>query len=149
MVFDKKFKNFLNHKEEYLSKARSKAKNRQRAAKRTPEDAGDAEYYNEEEVLSNTGSDYQYRDATDMQAAYDQLLTGKRGKGGRCELFHCEHYENLFRQAEFQHLLECGSEQEQALQSVSKDALLAELFDDPSVMMLYSINPYQLADELA
>jgi len=43
-------------------------------------------------VLSNTGSDYQYRDADDMQAAYDQMTTGKKRKGANKQLFHCEKY---------------------------------------------------------
>ena len=105
MLFDKKFKNFLNHKDEFLSKARRKVKAARKGAKRTYEDVGDAEYYNEEEVLSNTDSDYQYQDAEDMQAAYDQMLTGKKGKSGKLQLCHCEMYENLFREEEFRSLL--------------------------------------------
>jgi len=50
-------------------------------------------------VLSNTGSEYQYRDADDMQAAYDQMMTGKKRKGGSFELFHGELFENEFREA--------------------------------------------------
>ena len=84
-----------------------------------------------------------------MQAAYDQMLTGKKGKSGKLVLYHCEMYENLFREQEFRSLLECGTDEEQELQSVSKVSVLNQLFDDPSVMMLYSINPYTLADELA
>ena len=45
--------------------------------------------------------------------------------------------------------MECGTEEEQELQSITKGSLLTQLFDDPSVMMLYSINPYLVADELA
>lgn len=33
--------------------------------------------------------------------------------------------------------------------SINKDTLLEYLFNEPAVMMLYSINPYQLGDELA
>lgn len=33
--------------------------------------------------------------------------------------------------------------------SINKDSLLEYLFNEPAVMMLYSINPYQLGDELA
>ena len=33
--------------------------------------------------------------------------------------------------------------------SISKDRLLNYLFDEPAIMMLYSINPYLLGDELA
>ena len=32
--------------------------------------------------------------------------------------------------------------------SINKDSLLEYLFNEPAVMMLYSINPYQLGDEL-
>jgi hypothetical protein len=112
-------------------------------------EGGDAEYYNEEEVLSNTGSDYQYRDANDMQAAYDQMTTGKKRKGSHMQLYHCEYYENEFRRYEFDNLLASSSQEEQALFSISKDRLINYLFDEPCVMMLYSINPYQLGDELA
>lgn len=96
MLFDKKFKNFLNHKQEYLDRARKgkKEDSKRRNGKKKYENLGDAEYYNEEEVLSNTGSDYQYRDADDMQAAYEQMTTGKKRKGGNKQLFHCELYEN-------------------------------------------------------
>jgi hypothetical protein len=41
------------------------------------------------------------------------------------------------------------SKEEQEASSVSKDAFLNYLFDEPCVMMLYSINPYLLGDELA
>jgi hypothetical protein len=96
MLFDKKFKNFLNHRQEYLDKARKNTKGeaKKKNIKRNYDNLGDAEYYNEEEVLSNTGSDYQYRDADDMQAAYDQMTTGKKRKGALKQLFHCEYYEN-------------------------------------------------------
>ena len=40
------------------------------------------DYYNEDEILSNTGSDYQYKDVEDMQAAYETLAGGKRKKKG-------------------------------------------------------------------
>lgn len=32
---------------------------------------------------------------------------------------------------------------------MSKDRLLNYLFDEPILMMLYSINPYQLGDQLS
>lgn len=92
MLFDKKFKNFLNHKQEYLDKARKNKKEtdtKARKIKKNYDNLGDAQYYNEEEVLSNTGSDYQYKDADDMQAAYDQMTTGKKRKGAQRQLFHC------------------------------------------------------------
>lgn len=48
------------------------------------------EYYNEQEVLSNNDEDYQYRNAEDMLAAYDQMVNGKKRKTGRqLQLFHC------------------------------------------------------------
>lgn len=95
MLFDKKFKNFLNHKQDYLDKARKNTNKKQdikNSGKRNIPNLADAQYYNEEEVLSNTGSDYQYKDATDMQAAYDQMTTGKKRKGAQKQLFHCEYY---------------------------------------------------------
>lgn len=49
MIFDKKFKNFLNHKEEYLSKARkngSNKPNKKPTGKRVIPNLEDAEYYN-------------------------------------------------------------------------------------------------------
>jgi hypothetical protein len=100
MLFDKKFKNFLNHKQEYLEKARrgkGETAGSRRPARRNYDNLADAEYFNEEEVLSNTGSDYQYRDADDMQAAYEQMTTGKKRKGAHQQLFHCELFENEFR----------------------------------------------------
>lgn len=50
MLFDKKFKNYLNHKQEYIAKARRAGRNNPRhhnGSKKAEEDAGDAEYYNE------------------------------------------------------------------------------------------------------
>lgn len=47
MIFDKKFKNYLNHRQEYLERARGGSQRRQKPAKRAPLDLGDAEYYNE------------------------------------------------------------------------------------------------------
>ena len=90
MIFDKKFKNFLNHRQEYLEKARKKAspgKNKGAGRTRLPLNLAEAEYYNEEEVLSNTGSEYQYQNASDMQAAYLEMTTGKKRKGGKGELY--------------------------------------------------------------
>lgn len=49
MIFDKRFKNFLNHKQEYLEKARKNGGNKpakKGTAKRNLE-LGDAEYFNE------------------------------------------------------------------------------------------------------
>ena len=46
-------------------------------------------------------------------------------------------------------MLTGSSKEEQELRSITKDAFLNYLFDEPAVMMLYSINPYQLGDELA
>lgn len=48
MVFDKKFKNFLNHRQEYLHKARLRAKSDLigKKGKKQVLDLGDAEYYN-------------------------------------------------------------------------------------------------------
>lgn len=83
MLFDKKFKNYLNHKQEFAEKARQRQmaiREKRRKLQEGLEEADD--YFNEEEVLSNTGSDYQYRDAEDMQAAYETLATGKRKKKG-------------------------------------------------------------------
>jgi len=113
MLFDKKFKNYLNHKQEYLTKARKAGINHtygKNANKNVDEDGGDAEYYNEEEVLSNTGSDYQYKDAKDMKAAYDQMTTGKKRQGSHLQLYHCEYYENEFRRFEFENLLAASGE---------------------------------------
>jgi hypothetical protein len=39
------------------------------------------------------------------------------------------------------------SDPSQAL--ISKELLLNYLFDEPMIMMLYSINPYLVADEIA
>lgn len=92
MLFDKKFKNYLNHRQEYLEKARKRCTSTLAQTKNKSKqlvDLGEAEYYNEEEVLSNTGSEYQYKDADDMQAAYEQMTTGKKPKGGQLQLFHC------------------------------------------------------------
>lgn len=50
MLFDKKFKNFLNHKQEYLDKARKNTKGgdaKKKNLKRNYDNLGDAEYYNE------------------------------------------------------------------------------------------------------
>lgn len=50
MLFDKKFKNFLNHKQEYLEKARKNKKDtdaKKKNIKRNYDNLGDAEYYNE------------------------------------------------------------------------------------------------------
>ena len=107
MVFDKKFKNYLNHRQEYLEKARKRAspsKEKGKQKKQFP-NLGEAEYYNEQEVLSNTGSEYQYQNAGDMQAAYLEMTTGKKRKGGKGELFPPELYENELRRFEFQALL--------------------------------------------
>lgn len=97
MVFDKKFKNYLNHRQEYLERARGQSGTQGPTAKRAKKEylnLGEAEYYNEEEVLSNTGSDYQYQNASDMQAAYEEMTTGKKRKGGRTPIFPPELYEN-------------------------------------------------------
>jgi hypothetical protein len=53
---------------------------------------GEAAYYNEEEVLSNTGSEYQYQNANDMQEAYEEMTTGKKRKGGKGEIYPSELY---------------------------------------------------------
>lgn len=50
MLFDKKFKNFLNHKQEYLDKARKNNRDtggKKKIFKKNYENLGDAEYYNE------------------------------------------------------------------------------------------------------
>lgn len=149
MIFDKKFKNYLNHRQEYLERARGGHQKKQKGVKRAPIDLGDAQYYNEEEVLSNTGSEYQYQNASDMQAAYEQMTTGKKQKGGKFQLFPPDLFENELRMFQFEALLTEGDQDEQKALSISKDRLLNYLFDEPIIMMLYSINPYQLGDELA
>ena len=50
MIFDKRFKNFLNHKQEYLEKARKNGGNKpvkKGTTKRNNQELGDAEYFNE------------------------------------------------------------------------------------------------------
>lgn len=49
MIFDKRFKNFLNHKQEYLEKARKNggSKPAKKGTKRNSQELGDAEYFNE------------------------------------------------------------------------------------------------------
>ena len=152
MMFDKKFKNYLNHRQEYLQRARKNAspsKKKGNGKQKPPLNLAEAEYYNEEEVLSNTGSEYQYQDAGDMQAAYLEMTTGKKRKGGKGELFPPELFENELRRYEFETLLAQADQDEQSALSISKDRLLNYLFDEPIMMMLYSINPYQLGDDLA
>ena len=46
-------------------------------------------------------------------------------------------------------MLSESEEDERAVLSISKDRFLNYLFDETSIMMLYSINPYQLGDDLA
>ena len=84
-----------------------------------------------------------------MHAAYLEMTTGKKRKGGKGQLFPPELNENELRRFEFQVLLNEAEEDEQSVASISKDRLLNYLFDEPIMMMLYSINPYQLGDELA
>lgn len=42
MIFDKKFKNYLNHRQEYLERARGGHQRKQKATKKAPIDVGDA-----------------------------------------------------------------------------------------------------------
>ena len=81
-----------------------------------------------------------------MQDAYNTIATGKRRKKG-VQLFHAQKYEFAFRFSEFEMLMGLMEEPEHGL--ISKDLFLNYLFDEPLVMMLYSINPYLLGDEIS
>ena len=96
MVFEKNFKNYINHKEQFAEKARRRREAiiQKRKKQAQIDDADD--YFNEDEILSNTGSDYQYRDADDMKIAYDTIATGKRRKKG-VQLFHAEKFQFAFK----------------------------------------------------
>ena len=96
--------------------------------------------------MSNTDSDYQFSNANDMMEAYEQIATGKRHKKGGVPLFHAEKFEFAFRYSEFETIMEA---MEEDATDISKDIFLEYLFEVPCLMMLYSINPYLLADELA
>ena len=112
MVFDKKFKNYLNHRQEFMEKAK-----RRREAiieKRKQEKEGNAnadDYFNEEEILSNNDRDYIFENASDMKVFLNELKTGQRKKRG-VQLFHAEKFEYEFRMNEFSYLLTLASESE-------------------------------------
>ena len=55
--------------------------------------------------MSNTGSDYQYQNASDMQAAFEEMTLGKKRKGGQGQLYPPELFENELREHEFAVLL--------------------------------------------
>ena len=57
MMFEKKFKNFLNHREEFRSKAKRRRDRILKQRKDQPAIEVGEEYYDEEDVLSNDGSE--------------------------------------------------------------------------------------------
>ena len=90
-----------------------------------------------------------------MIAFYEEITFGKKNKKKNVHLYHAEKIEYLFRRKEFDYLVnlengEDSGDQEKELPtlitSIQKDTFLNYLFDEPSVMMLYSINPYQVGD---
>lgn len=46
MIFDKRFKNYLNHRQEYIEKARGGSRVQGRGERKAPVELGDAGYYN-------------------------------------------------------------------------------------------------------
>lgn len=145
MTFDKKFKNYLNHKQQFLEKAKRRQEAIREKRRKLKEGQNEVDdYYNEEQILSQTGSDYQYKDAEDMDDAYQLLATGKKRKKGGVQLFYAEKFEFAFRLVEFESLITLMQDPSKAL--ISKQLLLEYLFEEPMIMMLYSVNPYQAAD---
>lgn len=80
-----------------------------------------------------------------MQDAYSQIFNGQRPPS-KAVLKHAKKYEYEFRKREFAELL---LKQKTESNSISKSALVGYLFDNIHVMMLYSINPYTLGDEVS
>ena len=70
MMYEKKFKNYLNHREEFRELAKRRRNNIIKERKKKAILKPGEDYFNEDELLSNTDSDYQYQDAGDMFAAY-------------------------------------------------------------------------------
>ena len=68
LVFDRRFKGFINHKEEILNK-NSRRREMIRSGKLKGEEEPD-EFIVEDDVLSNTDEDFEYHNAEDMQNAY-------------------------------------------------------------------------------
>lgn len=79
-----------------------------------------------------------------MQSAYAQIFNGKRAPS-RVVLKHAKKYEYEFRKREYFELLARYSKGSDRL---SKDIVLKYLYASMHVLMLYSINPYTLGDEL-
>lgn len=142
LVFDRRFKGFINHKEEILRKNQQRRDMIRERKQRNGEQEPD-EFIIEDDILSNTEEDFEYQNAEDMQSAYAQIFNGKKAPS-RVVLKHAKKYEYEFRKREYAELMakQRGSDR------LPKEAVLQYLFSNIHVIMLYSINPFTLGDEL-
>ena len=98
------------------------------------------DYFNEDKILSNTSSDYQYRDADDMKII-DWHSRNREKKEKRSSTISCWKKWDCFQIIWILNVARANGKSSERL--IFQALILNYLFDEPVIMMLYN-NPYLL-----